>query len=279
MPIINYVREHMRFMEYATDEHLTSSERLLWYALMHIFNARAQGNVWPEEFIRVSNDRLLSYCPMKFDSMAAARNSLKQRGLIDFVKGDKNKTSPSYRINYFYPQYAAPDTACYPEKTDNHGYNVGGNMGDNVGDNMGGNVGDIYINNTERDTNLSVNRREEEHVTVSEDARAGFPPRAGFQSAREELEYNNVRVWMDMNRARELFGGGMALVESIMQSDRFPMELVGHAMAKTMERSRRGPLGNPAQYMLALLMDWERSGFTTIQQIQEAKGDYECYGA
>ena len=104
MPIVNYVREHIRFMEYATDEHIPASERLLWYALMHIMNQRAQGNVWPDEFIRISNDRLLSYCPMKFDTMASARNGLKQRGLIEFTKGEKNKLSPAYRMIYFYPQ-------------------------------------------------------------------------------------------------------------------------------------------------------------------------------
>ena len=53
MPIVNYVREHIRFMEYASDEGLSSSERLLWYALMHVMNQRAQGKVWPDEFIRI----------------------------------------------------------------------------------------------------------------------------------------------------------------------------------------------------------------------------------
>lgn len=158
MPIVNYVREHIRFMEYATDEHLTGSERLLWYALMHIMNQRAQGNVWPDEFIRVSNDRLLSYCPMKFDTMANARNSLKQRGLIEFTKGEKNKLSPAYRMIYFYPQYAAPDTErdgeSYPKNSDNMGGNTGYNTGGNMGYNTGGNMGDISINNTDIDTVL-----------------------------------------------------------------------------------------------------------------------------
>ena len=84
MPIVNYVREHMRFIEYARDEKLTASERLLWYALMHIMNQRAQGKVWPDDFVRISNSELLSYCPMKFDTLANARNSLKQRGLLEF---------------------------------------------------------------------------------------------------------------------------------------------------------------------------------------------------
>lgn len=134
MPIVNYVREHVRFIEYASDEHLTASERLVWYALMHIMNQRAQGNIWPDEFIRVSNDRLLSFCPMKFDTMAAARNSLKQRGLIDMIPGEKNKKSPAYRMIYFYPQYARPETErdgeSNPEKSDYMGDNIGGNMGD-----------------------------------------------------------------------------------------------------------------------------------------------------
>ena len=146
MPIVNYVREHTRFMEYATDEHLTPSERLLWYALMHIMNQRAKGNDWPGEFIRISNDRLLSYCPMKYDTIAAARNGLKQRGLIDYQKGDKNKLSPAYRMIYFSPEESNP------EISDNMGGNIGDNMGGNIGDNMGGNIGDININNTEMDT-------------------------------------------------------------------------------------------------------------------------------
>ena len=156
MPIVNYVREHIRFMEYATDEHLSASERLLWYALMHIMNQRAQGNVWPDEFIRISNDRLLSYCPMKFDTMASARNGLKQRGLIEFTKGEKNKLSPAYRMIYFYPQYVAPnvenDGESYPENSDNIGGNMGYNIGGSMGYNHGGNMGDISINNTDMDT-------------------------------------------------------------------------------------------------------------------------------
>ena len=91
MPIVNYVREHMRFIEYASDEGLSSGERLVWYALMHIINGRAQGSIWPEGFIRIANDRLLALCPMQLGAVIMARNSLKQRGLIDFIPGSRNK--------------------------------------------------------------------------------------------------------------------------------------------------------------------------------------------
>lgn len=178
MPIVNYVREHTRFMEYATDEHLSASERLLWYALMHVMNQRAQGNIWPEEFIRISNDRLLSYCPMKFDTMANARNGLKQRGLIEFTKGDKNKLSPAYRMIYFYPQYVAPNVENYgesnPEKSDNMGGNMGGNMGYNTGGNMGYNTGDIYINNTDGET-YSILNPVEIHTQQDNDCKYSAP--------------------------------------------------------------------------------------------------------
>ena len=52
--IVNFIREYTRFMEYAVDEKVTASERLLWHALFYIFNTRADGNDWPEDFIRIT---------------------------------------------------------------------------------------------------------------------------------------------------------------------------------------------------------------------------------
>ena len=205
MPIVNYVREHVRFIEYASDEHLTASERLVWYALMHIMNQRAQGNIWPDEFIRVSNDRLLSFCPMKFDTMAAARNSLKQRGLIEVMPGEKNKKSPAYRMIYFYPQYAPPETErdggpCYPEKSDYMWDNIGGNMGDNIGGNTGGNVGDISINNIY--TNTKRNLRD---IHTQSGNNQDYPVRArdmykGLNDQMEPARYDSA--WITSPRAR-----------------------------------------------------------------------------
>ena len=106
MPIVNYVREHMRFIEYASDEGLSSGERLVWYALMHIINGRAQGNIWPEGFIRIANDRLLALCPMQLGAVIMARNSLKQRGLIDFIPGSRNKR-PRLQNQFLLPRISA----------------------------------------------------------------------------------------------------------------------------------------------------------------------------
>lgn len=135
MPQVNYIREMEHFIVYAGDEKLTSGERLVWYALMHVMNQAAHGNLWPEEFVRISNERLLSLCPMKFETMAAARNKLKQRGLIDFIPGDKKKRSPAYKVIYFFPVYA--------EKSDKTGDYQGDNAADNCGDYPGNNQGDV----------------------------------------------------------------------------------------------------------------------------------------
>lgn len=110
MPIVNYVREHVRFIEYATDEMLSASERLLWYGLMDVMNHRAQGNIWPEEFIRIDNITLCRKAGIKFDALADARNKLKQRGLIDYIPGERNKKNPMYKMTYFFAQYAKPET-------------------------------------------------------------------------------------------------------------------------------------------------------------------------
>ena len=101
MATVNYVREHIRFMEYAADEGLTSGERLLWFALMHVINRHARGSDWPEDYVRISNARLMAYCPMKYDTLAKAREALRRRGLIDYREGERNRRPPAYRVHYF----------------------------------------------------------------------------------------------------------------------------------------------------------------------------------
>lgn len=160
MPYVNYIREHVAFIEYASDNGLSGNERLLWYALMHIMNQRAQGANYPDGFIRIANKRLLSYAPMQFDAMAKARNALQQRGLIEFTHGKRNAEMPMYKMNYFScPADNPQDTPApvdnsvlsstgYPLKTDNIGGNIRGNVQSNTQGNapgsMSGNMGDIH---------------------------------------------------------------------------------------------------------------------------------------
>jgi hypothetical protein len=79
---------------------------MLWIALFYCANKRAQYSdeshtyEWPDDFFPVSNSELNSYGQFDKRAIETLRNSLKQRGLIDFIKGEKNKRNPAYKINY-----------------------------------------------------------------------------------------------------------------------------------------------------------------------------------
>lgn len=100
MPIVNYVNESKAFMEYAADNGLSGNEMLVWLALFHVMNQRANGVNFPDGFIRVKNDRLLTYAPMGYDALSRARNGLIQKGLISYVSGRRNQVQPMYEMHY-----------------------------------------------------------------------------------------------------------------------------------------------------------------------------------
>lgn len=106
MSKVNFVSEFNLFMRYARDSSLSLRERMLWIALFYIANDRATYNEqtqeydWPDGFIQVSNGELNLYCCLDKRAIETLRNGLKQRGLIDFQPGQKNKKNPAYKINY-----------------------------------------------------------------------------------------------------------------------------------------------------------------------------------
>lgn len=108
MPFVNFVKEHIGFMEYAADRGLSSNERLLYYALLHIFNQRANGGAWPDGYIPISVDRLMTYLPCGYNAMARARNALVQHGLLSYRKGNKNADAPMYQLHYLTVAREAP---------------------------------------------------------------------------------------------------------------------------------------------------------------------------
>lgn len=106
MSKVNYVSELNSFMRYARDNNLSMRERMLWIALFYIANDRAGYNEqtqeyeWPDDYIQVSNGELNLYCCLDKRGIETMRNLLKQRGLIDFQPGMKNKRNPAYKIFY-----------------------------------------------------------------------------------------------------------------------------------------------------------------------------------
>lgn len=106
MSKVNFVSEFNLFMRYARNNGLSLRERMLWIALFYIANDRAVYNEqtqdydWPDGFIPVSNGELNLYCCLDKRGIDTLRNNLKQRGLIDFTPGLKNKKNPAYRLCY-----------------------------------------------------------------------------------------------------------------------------------------------------------------------------------
>ena len=254
---VNYVREHERFIEYAADERVPANVQLLWYALMHIFNQRADGSEWPDGFIRITNDRLFTYLPIKWDAMARARNALKQMGRIDFRNGNRNRTAPEYRIIPFYP-------SCYPFKTDN----TGGNMGGNTGGNMGGNPGDIYIN-----INRDINKRDEEDD--DEDDRYA----RAREDAAGEADGDDPDPRERGDRIRSAFRGAVGRTPTPTETERlaagadrmgFGTEMICLAIG----RAAGAGASSPADYALAILGEWRRNEVMQPHQIDEYLAEY-----
>ena len=106
MSKVNFVSEFNSIMRYARDYSLSLRERMLWIALFYIANDRAVYNEqtseyeWPDGFIQVSNGELNLYCCLDKRAIETLRNTLKQRGVLDFQPGVKNKRNPAYKLNY-----------------------------------------------------------------------------------------------------------------------------------------------------------------------------------
>lgn len=100
---VNYVRECTAFIAYASDNKITANEFVLWHAVFNAINQRATSNDWPDEFVPVSNSRLLSFTTFGAgkcgeETLRKTRDRLIARGLIRYRPGEKNKRNPAYQM-------------------------------------------------------------------------------------------------------------------------------------------------------------------------------------
>lgn len=106
MSKVNFVSEFNAIMRFARDNCLPLRERMLWIALFYVANDRAVYNEqtqeyeWPDGYVQVSNGELGLYCCLDKRGIETLRNTLKQRGVLDFRPGLKNKRNPAYKLNY-----------------------------------------------------------------------------------------------------------------------------------------------------------------------------------
>lgn len=152
MSQINFVEQFNLFMQFAKRNKLSSYERMFYIALFYCANdlARtAENHEWPDDYFPVSNAELTSWSNFDERAIRNTRNTLKQKGLLDFKKGDGKKSDPMYRIHYMrrIGYEIAPDDCLKPCGKPVIGGKfaadtVGDSVGDTVGDAVGGRVGD-----------------------------------------------------------------------------------------------------------------------------------------
>ena len=106
MSQVNFVEQFNLIMEYARENCLQGRECMLWLDLFYfanrsaVYQADSQTYEWPDDFFTVSNSELNSFGQFDKRAIETLRNGLKQRGLIDFIKGEKNKRNPAYKFFY-----------------------------------------------------------------------------------------------------------------------------------------------------------------------------------
>ena len=313
---VNFVSEFNLFMRYARNNNLSLRERMLWLALFYVANDRAVYNEqakeydWPDDFIYISNGELNLYCCLDKRAIETLRNTLKQRGLIDFIPGVKNKRNPAYRLNYLSVGVGYKNV---PNDVPNNDPNNVSNDVPNNGprdapspsplpkyryqeDKSGKNhqrsdedtattTDDPPEDDTQGDTPLHYRDYTNNPLLTQERARelnvderqigTAFPPRTRPMDASERRSLLSIRAFLEGNQeARRLFAERHKVLESVLASDRFPMELVGEALSMTVIRDGRYALDNPMAYALHLLFDWEEREIRSISELRDSKDDW-----
>ena len=271
MPFVNYVKEHEAFIEYAADNNFRPNEILVWLALFHIMNQRANGNYWPDGFIRVKNDRILTYAPIGFDSLSRARNTLAQRGLISYKPGKRNTDVPMYEMHYL---TAAPNVPNSEEPVenpvDNFSYPVCYPL---TADNMGGNIGYQYINLNNNETKQNVIDDDEDDVEASSRgrARAYTICNGEYKDEFAELDAIDSRLASAAAKAiRQEFGreATPAEVRAIAVNTRlsgFNEPMLLKALQIAAQHGARTPLS----YIRHIFDDWRNNDVTTPDEAEE----------
>ena len=253
---VNYVREINAFHRYANVNFLGSSERLLWFGLMDYINLHyASGSEWPGDFISIPNKGILSHVPFGEDALTEARSRLKQRGLIEYLPGKKNKEAPKYRIHYFsmelstgYQQNVGTD---YPEKTGNMPGNMPGNIPGNIPGNVPGSHPYINLNVTPRNPKPNVTPDDEEEEAE--------------ERAREEA------VAVIDSAFRESYGRSATIAEANILALRYcrsgmtEPEVLREAVREAAQHGAK----NPAISARRILSDWDGDYIRTVQDLNE----------
>lgn len=136
--VINYVREREAFYDWLSFNTLSPTAQSLWNALFTIYNQKG----WPEGFVKVPDMVIRSYMHVSHDALLDARTQLKNKGLLDFTKGERRASAAAYKLIFF----TAESVVC-TEKADK--------VADKVADKAAGKPADTYKLNVNQNPNVN----------------------------------------------------------------------------------------------------------------------------
>ena len=145
--VVNYVREREAFYDWLSFNTLSPTAQSLWNALFTIYNQKG----WPEGFVKVPDMVIRSYMHVSHDALLDARTQLKNKGLLDFTKGERRASSAAYKLIFF-----TADSEVCTEKADKAAVNLAGKPADKAAVNLAGKPADTSKLNVNQ--NLNVNQ-------------------------------------------------------------------------------------------------------------------------
>lgn len=261
----NFVEQFRLFMEYARKKSMHARECMLWVSLFYLANEEATYNAvtqtydWPDDFFEVSNGELNSYGRFDKQAIEQLRNRLKQRGLIDFIKGERNAANPMYKIHYLVKvgNKIIPNTKAnqlpnpYANQIPNNLPNPSANQNPNLSANPTPhsiNINNIYNTALSTEGNIDYEDDEDEEGTR---ARA---------DARDEFAMAWTKTY------------GKAPTPGLIQEMGFRLGGFGFERGIITEALRLAVLRNansPCAYMLNLLVDWHKNRVVTLTDLDQ----------
>lgn len=107
--MMNLVKQFREFGVMNSINPLPPDAQVLWYNLMQCFNTSR----WSSRKLVVRTQTLENLCGMTRKKLMVSRNTLIQRGLINYYPARQASGSPSYEINYLYEN----DSSVFPTET------------------------------------------------------------------------------------------------------------------------------------------------------------------
>lgn len=253
----NFVEQFRLFMEYARKNSMHSRECMLWVSLFYLaneeatYNAETQTYEWPDGFFEVSNGELNSYGRFDKQAVESLRNRLRQRGLIEFLKGNRNSASPMYKINYLirFGNKIIPNTQAreYAKEYANpHPNNMPNNM----------------PNDMPTHPPLYINIKQGEYENTDQDDE----DEPEYTRARREVE----RSW------QYCFGRNAApIIMEELARRAVALEFAPGILKAAIKIAAMKEAESPVDYVMTLLADWHNNGVRTVDDADRYAALYD----